>query len=160
MDALNLLKRQHREVEKMFREAKRADGNEKERIFIHIADALALHATIEEKRFYPSVMSNRTHDELLEALQEHLQMKRLLADMLDMDPDDERFDAKLTVLEEETKHHIEEEENKMFVWIQKEFPKEMLEALGDEMEQMINELQGTEPRQNIPMEIQEAPSIM
>src|SRR5688572_23550921 len=98
MDALSLLKKQHREVEELFQKAKSAEGPEKLQYFLQLADDLATHATIEEKVFYPSVLSGKTEDELLEAVQEHLQMKRILADMLDMEVSDERFDAKLKVL--------------------------------------------------------------
>lgn len=160
MDALNLLKKQHQEVEKLFKAAKKAEGNEKESLFLEIADQLAIHATIEEKIFYPAVLSEKTEDELQEALQEHLQVKRLLADMLDMDPEDERFAAKMTVLEEEVQHHVEEEEKEMFKDVKSYFPKEALEALGAEMEKMVKDLKETEPRDEIPAQTREVPPLI
>lgn len=159
MDAISLLKKQHRQAEKLFKAIKKADGREKEQLFLQLADDLAMHATIEEKLFYPQVLTQKTHDDLQEALQEHLQMKRLLADLLDMDPSDERFDAKVTVLEEEVLHHVEEEEDEMFKQVKKEFPKEMLEALGAEMEKMAGELKASEPRTEIPNETAQAPTL-
>ena len=56
-----------------------------------------MHDPIEEKIFYPSVMTGETRDQLIEATEEHLAVKRLLADMLELDCEDEHFDAKLTL---------------------------------------------------------------
>lgn len=160
MDALTFLKQQHREVEKLFEMAEKAEGDrEKESIFLQIADDLAIHATLEEKIFYPAVLSEKTEELLQEALQEHLQAKRLLADMLDMDPADKRFDAKLTVLQEEIAHHVEEEEKDMFVKVKKEIGKEQLEALGVQMEAMWKELKDADLIEQIPSQTGDVPSI-
>lgn len=156
MNAIKLLQDQHREVEQLFEKIKKAKPDQKEDLFLQLADELATHATIEEKLFYPQVMSKRTDELLQESVQEHLQAKRLLADMLDLDVSDEKFDAKLTVLEEEVKHHVSEEENELFVDVRKEFPDEMLETLGAEMEAMAEELRETEPRNEIPSQTDEA----
>ena len=160
MDALTFLKQQHREVEKLFEMADKAESDrEKESIFLQIADDLAIHATLEEKIFYPAVLSEKTDDLLQEALQEHLQAKRLLADMLDMDPADKRFEAKMKVLKEEIEHHVEEEEDEMFVKVKKEQSKEQLEELGLQMEAMWKELKDADLMEQIPNETKEAPSI-
>lgn len=159
MDAIKLLKQQHREVEQLFKKAENAEGREKEQIFLQIADDLAMHATIEERIFYPAVFSEATEDQLQEALQEHLQMKRMLADMLDMDASDDRFDAKLKVLKEEVEHHVEEEEDEMFKDVQKLLPKEALEALGAEMEALAAQLKSEDLREQIPAQTDEAPNL-
>lgn len=159
MNALNLLKQQHREVEKHLRAAKKAEGREKEQIFLQIADALALHATIEEKLFYPTVLNEKTEEELQEALQEHLQIKRLLVDLLDMDPQDARFAAKLSVLEEEVERHVEEEEGEFFEEVKRDLPAEALEALGAELEAMTKQLQTEQPRDELPAQTREAPHL-
>ena len=156
MDALTLLEKQHREVEELFKKAKKASGSQKESLFIQIADALATHTSIEEKIFYPAALAKETEDVLLEALQEHLQAKRLLADMLDMDGSDPRFDAKLTVLEEEGKHHVEEEEDDMFKKVRKLMDKEELQNLGVEMMNAVEMLKDSEPHTEIPNETDEA----
>jgi hemerythrin superfamily protein len=159
MDALSLLKKQHREVEELFQKAKSAEGPEKLQYFLQLADDLATHATIEEKVFYPGVLSGKTEDELLEAVQEHLQMKRILADMLDMEVSDERFDAKLKVLEDEVSHHVEEEEGQLFKDVAKEIDADVLERLGQEMESLAMMLRDSEPREEIPRETREAPPL-
>src|SRR6185369_7360153 len=108
MNAIELLEGQHREVEDLFEQMKEAETDkEKERLFTDIADKLAVHATIEERHFYPSVKAKDTESILLESVEEHLTIKRTLAHLLDMDAGDEAFDAKIKVLEEEVSHHVE-----------------------------------------------------
>src|SRR5882757_872578 len=100
MNAIDMLKQQHRDVEELFSSYEDLGKNaeqSKQRIFKEIADALALHATIEERHFYPAVKAKRTEDILLEALEEHLGIKRVIADLLQITSADETFDAKLKV---------------------------------------------------------------
>ncbi|HEY5950620.1 MAG TPA: hemerythrin domain-containing protein, partial [Kofleriaceae bacterium] len=97
IDALELLTEQHDEVEELLSQIEDSDDPEqKEELFREVADKIAAHSTMEEKIFYPSVMSEQTSEQLLEATEEHLAVKRVLADMLELDADDERFNAKLT----------------------------------------------------------------
>ena len=112
MNAVDMLKAQHRQVEKLFKAIEEASGEEKQALFFELADALAIHTTIEERHFYPGVNAGATEDLLREAVEEHLAAKRTLADLLDMEVDDAQFDAKLTVLKEQISHHVEEEEKR------------------------------------------------
>src|ERR1051325_2975432 len=71
MNAIELLKSQHREVEELFSEIQNADdASEKEELFTKLADSLAIHARIEEHQFYPGVKAQQTEDILLEAVEE------------------------------------------------------------------------------------------
>lgn len=149
MDALSLLKKQHREVEQLFQKVKKAEGLDKEAAFLQLADELATHASVEEKVFYPSVMSDQTDDDLQEAVEEHLEMKRTLADMLDMETADQRFDAKMETLEDQVRHHVSEEENELFKRVAQEFGKDVLERLGSEMERLAMIIRETEPADEI-----------
>jgi hemerythrin superfamily protein len=161
MNAIDLLESQHREVEKLFSKIEKSKSDDaKGRLFEEIADKLAVHASIEEHHFYPAVKANRTEDILLESLEEHLGIKRILADLLDIEASDETFDAKIKVLKEQVSHHVEEEESELFPKVRKLFNKEQLEALGQEMsaEQAELEDQG-EPRMAIPSEAGEAAHI-
>ena len=89
MNAIDLLESQHREVAKLFpRIEKAASPAAKEALFAEIADKLAVHAAIEEHHFYPAVKAKRTEDILLEALEEHLGIKRVLADLLETEASD------------------------------------------------------------------------
>ena len=155
MNALDLLKKQHEEVSKLFKKYEKLAEDavdERQELFEQIADRLAAHATIEEKFFYPSIKSEGTEDIVRESLEEHLSVKRLIADLLDMEPDDEAFDAKMQVLREQIEHHVEEEEDDMFKKVRKECSKEQLEDLGLQMEEEYEELMDREPRLQVPEE--------
>src|SRR5215212_7747783 len=105
MNAIKLLKRQHREVEALFKQMHKAKSESARRtVFEKIADALAVHATIEERHFYPSVKERATEGILLESLEEHLAVKRVIADLLRLDADDLTFAPKVKVLEDEVEH--------------------------------------------------------
>ena len=153
MNAIDLLKQQHREVEKLFKKIDKAGPDEKEQLFDQLADALAVHAAIEEQHFYPATKDARTEDLLQEAVEEHLSVKRIIADLLEMEPDDAQFDAKIKVLQEQVDHHVEEEEDELFPKVQKLHSKDELEDLGLLMEQTAQELkkQGA-PRMEVPKE--------
>jgi len=153
--ALELLTEQHSAVDKLIKrlEGKNASTAQKRAAFIELADSLAAHATIEEKLFYPAVLAKKTEDMLLEATEEHLQIKRVLADMLELDVDDDRFEAKLSVLREEVTHHAhEEEEDKLFPKLRTMMSSDELLALGGEMLSMFEQLMTQEPRKNVPKE--------
>ena len=159
MDAIELLKQQHREVEELFEKFEKAGEGKQEvmmDLFARIADNLAAHATIEEKLFYPSVYVGPTADKLQEAVEEHLAVKRVIADLLDMDPMDTQFKAKMKVLQELVEHHVEEEEKQLFKSVKKLLTKEELATLGEQMEVMFTELIQTEPRMQVPRETDEA----
>jgi hemerythrin-like domain-containing protein len=152
--AIDLLMDQHREVEKLFSEFDKASGAEdKEELFETIADKLAIHARIEEQYFYPAVTAKKTEDMVLEAFVEHTSVKRLLADLLETDADDPKFEAQMKVLKEQVEHHVEEEEDQLFPAAKKVLTREELVAVGQEMMALQTELEETEPRYGIPEEL-------
>lgn len=161
MNAIKLLKRQHREVDALFKQMDKARSTgQRQRIFEQIADALAVHATIEERHFYPSVKKKATEEILLQSLEEHLAMKRVIADLLECDAADETFEAKLKVLEDEVDHHVEEEEHELFPKVEKLFDDDALEAIGEEMESTKDELMAEgSPREAVPSETEHAATI-
>jgi hemerythrin superfamily protein len=153
MNAIEMLEEQHREVEDLFEELSEAKGKDKEPLFAQIADSLAIHATIEERHFYPAVKDRRTEDILLESLEEHLQIKRMLADLLATEVGDETFDAKIKVLQEEVEHHVEEEETDLFPKVRKIMSAEELEAIAGEMTATQQELlEEGNPREHVSAE--------
>jgi hemerythrin superfamily protein len=161
IDAIEMLKAQHVEVADLFEEYEEAEkGDEKQAIFEEIADKLAVHATIEEKHFYPAVKAKRTEDILLESLEEHLAIKRVIADLLKMDPSDDKYDAKVTVLREEVEHHVEEEQTDLFPKVKKLLDRPTLEALAQEMtatqEALLEE---GDPRDAVPGETSKSAEI-
>lgn len=154
IDALALLMMQHEEVEALIADLEDAtDPEHKEELFAELADKLAAHATIEERIFYPSMMHERTRELLVESTEEHLSMKRLLADMMELDASDEHFDAKLTVLKEQVRHHAhDEEENALFPKVRRLMSSDDLAAIGNEMLAMYVMLLEREPRKQVPAE--------
>src|SRR5689334_10443524 len=113
-DPIALLVHDHRRMEGML--AKLADADEAQRspLLDDVADALAAHVALEEEHFYPAVRARRTEDILLESLEEHLSLKRVMSDLLEMDTSDERWEAKMHVLKEQAEHHHKEEEEHLF----------------------------------------------
>jgi hemerythrin-like domain-containing protein len=154
VDAVELLKSQHREVEKLFKEIENAEEPEdKEALFEDLADKLAIHAKIEEQLFYPAVHEKKTEDMVLEAFVEHTSIKRLLADLLEADSSEPAFDAQIKVLKEQIEHHVEEEEKQLFPAAKKVLGKEELSAIAQEMMAVEADLEDTEPRNDIPEEL-------
>ena len=157
-NAVDLLEEQHREVEKLFAAFEKAeDAEDKEVIFEEIADKLAVHTKIEEQIFYPAVRAKKTEDMLMEAFVEHTSAKRLLADMLEGDPADKTFEAQMKVLKEQIEHHVEEEEEQLFPAAQKLLSDEELVGLAQEMTALQVELEGNDPRNDIPDDLAASP---
>ncbi len=155
-DVLALLTAQHEEVDTLFEKLEKMTGDKKSTI-IELADKLGAHATIEEKVFYPGVMSKETNEMLQESVEEHLEIKRLLADLLSDKLSAEQVDAKLSVLEENVSHHAhEEEEGKLFPLLRESMSDDELGALGSECLAMFEALMPQHPSQNIPNETDRA----
>jgi len=158
MDAINFLKSHHRELESQLDELKEAKVIDRKK-FNHMADALAAHITVEEEIFYPAVKAKRTEDILLESLEEHLSLKRVLADLVGLRADAEKFSAKLHVLAEQAEHHHEEEEENLFPKVRKLLDHEALVALAGEMEVRMKELVAESDRKQIPNQTEESTSL-
>lgn len=158
-NVLDLLTAQHEEVDSLFEKLEQGTGN-KQALFQELADKLAAHATVEEKLFYPQVMTKKTEDMLHESVEEHLQMKRTLADMLSLSVDSPEFEAKLNVLKEDVEHHAhEEEEEKLFPIVRKAMSDDELAALGNQVLEMFERLLPQHPAQNVRNEIEKAASL-
>jgi hemerythrin superfamily protein len=154
MNAIDLLEKQHREVEDLFEEFESAGERAqktKERLCRDISDQLAVHAEIEEKLFYPESKQEDTEDILRESVEEHLAVKRLLAEIMKGGTEDEQFEARMKVLQEQVEHHVEEEEKELFPKVRKSCSKEELEDLGNRMQQLADQLiEEGEPSAKIP----------
>jgi hypothetical protein len=110
-DALALLKADHRKVEDLFEKFESARGSERKAALAkEICTELMIHATIEEEIFYPACKEAVDEDQMDEAYVEHDGAKVMIAELLGSNPDQPFYDAKMTVLSEEIKHHVKEEE--------------------------------------------------
>jgi hemerythrin superfamily protein len=119
-DALELLKRDHREVETLFeRYQKAADENEKSAIAERICLMLKVHTRIEEEIFYPAARRRIDDKELInEALVEHQAAKDLIEEIESAEAGDPMAPARMQVLCEQIHHHVQEEENELFPEVQ------------------------------------------
>lgn len=116
VDAIKLLKDDHKEVKSYFKQYEELeDETEKQALADKICIALTVHAQIEEEIYYPATREAIDDDDLLdEAEVEHASAKQLIAEIQAMKAGDRLFDAKVTVLGEYIGHHVEEEEGEMF----------------------------------------------
>jgi len=132
-DAVQLLTCQHREMEGLLDAICKAEAAQRQALFAKVADELTVHIKAEEQIFYPAVHLARTEDDLLEALEEHLSLKRLLADLLELEPDDRAFEPKFKVLKEQTEHHHREEEEHLFPAVVRLIDPQERARLGERM---------------------------
>lgn len=138
MDAITLLRDDHRAVERLFKRFEKAGDRahvEKRQIVDRIIEELSIHAAVEEQVFYPVARATvpDTEDIALESLEEHHIVKWVLSELADLDPSNERFDAKVTVLIENVRHHVEEEEQEFFPKVRGQLRRKALGDLGDAM---------------------------
>lgn len=144
-DALEMLKRDHQKVIKLFQDFESLEqdyknNDHKSRIVKQICMALTIHAQIEEEIFYPAVRDVIDDDDLMdEADAEHAGAKSLIAQLEAMSPEDDHYDAKVIVLGEQVNDHIIEEEDEMFPQIKK--AKMDTLALGQEMMELKEDLE-------------------
>ena len=114
LDAVALLKQDHRKVEELFAQFEKASGEgRKQKVAGQICLELSVHAKIEEEIFYPACEGKVEEDLLKEAYVEHDGAKLLIADIMSGEPSDEFYDSKVKVLQEQIEHHVEEEEKRM-----------------------------------------------
>ena len=148
MNAIAFLTRQHRELEAELNALLESAGSERPLGFRAMADRLMAHVMVEEEIFYPAVKAKRTEDILLEALEEHLSLKRLLADLVELRADDAHFEPKLHVLKEQAEHHHQEEEQHLFPKVEKLLSGADLTELGQKMVRREGELLRERPREH------------
>lgn len=114
-DAINLLKKDHTKVKDLFDQFEKADNlREKKKIVAEAILELKLHIAVEEEIFYPAVRKPIGKKIMTEADEEHHVAKVLIAELEEMDGTEDHYDAKFTVLSENMRHHIREEEKDMF----------------------------------------------
>ncbi|HVE82458.1 MAG TPA: hemerythrin domain-containing protein [Myxococcales bacterium] len=149
MNAIQLLKHQHQEMGRLFKDIERCSDDEVleiRRLFAELADILAAHSEIEEQLFYPAVKQRQTEDMLKEFVQEHFEVKQILAQMLDLEAGSSEFILLLAQLKDVVLSHMKEEESDMFPKVQQLFEREDLVTLGEEMEHRFGEIIAGEPR--------------
>lgn len=137
-DALVLLKDDHRQLRKLFRRFESAGENAtktKGEVVDSILEALTVHTYIENEGLYPAIRRSLPdlEDDILESLEEHHVADVLCLELAAISPDNDRFDAKTTVLIELVEHHIEEEEDEWFPKVREALGRKQLQSLGAEL---------------------------
>jgi hemerythrin superfamily protein len=137
-DAIVLLKEDHKEVKKLFRKFRDAGEDahvEKGELVKKIIELLTVHTYIENEVMYPEVrkLVPDVEDDILESYEEHHVADVLCMELFMMNPDNDRFDAKTTVLIENVEHHIEEEEEEWFPKVRDALGRKQLSELGERM---------------------------
>ncbi len=146
-DAIVILKNDHKQIRKLFKQFQAAGEDAEERkgdIVKQIIEELQVHTYLENECMYPEVrkLLPDLEDDILESYEEHHVADVLVAELYAMKPGDERFDAKTTVLIENVLHHIEEEEQDWFPKVREGLGRKQLQDLGARM----NELREKAPR--------------
>jgi len=145
-DAIALLKADHRQVEEWFEQFEKArDGQRKQKLATQICNALKVHTAIEEEIFYPAFLDATEEEDIHhEAIVEHNGAKKLIAEIEEMSPDDDYYDAKVKVLSEMIKHHVKEEEQPGGMFAEAKKSELDLAELGQQMAARKMELEGQE----------------
>ena len=137
MDCLKLLKDEHDEVKALFKKIDKAEGTEAAGLWADIKSRLTLHEELEETLFYPQLKEDDTTNEIvLEGYQEHHVMDLLIQEISALKPSAEEWHPKVTVLMENTEHHIEEEEGELFPKVRKIWNTDKREQVGGKMQEM------------------------
>lgn len=146
LDATTLLRKDHAEVDAMFKQYENALGADRKSALVEkICAALEVHTAVEEEIFYPAVRAAiRDGDLMDEADVEHDSAKALIAQLRAGNPGDDHYDAKVTVLGEYIRHHVKEEQGEIFPKARK--AKLDLKALGDQIQARKAELEATPSR--------------
>lgn len=137
-DAIVMLRKDHDEIRRLFKEFQRAGENaeaRKGKLVDQILEALTVHTYLENECVYPEVrkLLPDLEDDVLESYEEHHVADVLCLELAAMKPSDERFDAKVTVLIESVTHHIDEEEQEWFPKVRDGLSRSQLQELGASM---------------------------
>jgi hemerythrin superfamily protein len=137
-DAIVMLKEDHKRVRKLFKEFQQAGENakaKKAKLVEQIIEELTVHTYLENEVMYPAVRKALPdlEEDILESYEEHHVADVLVMELSTMSPDDERFDAKTTVLIENVTHHIEDEEQDWFPKVREGLGRKDLQELGAQM---------------------------
>lgn len=151
MDAMSLLKDDHRKVKKLLAELESTTERgvkTREELFTKVKQELVVHEAIEEEIFYPALKEHpKTKEIALEGYEEHHVVDTVMAEIEGVAYDDEKWGAKFTVMKENLEHHIEEEEGEMFKQARQVFDQDELAQLGESMkarkEDLIRQLAAT-----------------
>lgn len=147
MTAIDLLKKDHGEVKKLFTQLGRTTTRavkRRQQLIEKLAEELEVHAKVEEEIFYPAVKESAQAGDLVrEALDEHGEIKRLTAELQGMDVSAEDLADRVKELRDAVVHHVTEEEREMFATAKERLGAEDLTRLGEQIQSRKAELKGS-----------------
>jgi hemerythrin superfamily protein len=137
MDVLTFLKDEHDRAKAIFKKLEDAEGASASRLWGQLSSMLQLHEEMEETLFYPQLKQEEAaKDLILEAYQEHHVLDLLMDEINKLKPSAEAWQPKIKVLQENTEHHIEEEEGELFAKVRKIWDADQRAKVGRQMEDM------------------------
>lgn len=159
MDAISLLKEQHREAEALMRQIEKADDIARLPLIEQLADALTVHTEIEEQIFYPGIKHKETEELLKDSFQEHAEVKTKLAILAEAEPGEGIISSTFQQMANEVRHHLHEEETQLFPTVQRVFDREALERMGERMMKLAEKLEAEESPSDRIAELPTPPSL-
>jgi hemerythrin superfamily protein len=137
MDALDLIKQDHKRLRKLLEETLEAEGSQREQRLDHLRTELVAHERMEEEVLYPRLRDEKkSHERVLEGYEEHHIADVLLDELLDVPPETDLWKAKVKVLKENVEHHMHAEEDQLFKGARAVLDRAELNRLGERMEQI------------------------
>lgn len=159
MSAIELLKRQHREVDDLFQRIKASTGDEKISLLGQVAEALTIHAALEEQFFYPFAREQGGLEGLIdESFQDHAEVKQLISELLQVKQTDPRLDELCMRLERMVTEHVTQEEASLLPRVEAQARPDELISMRAEMQEAINTWRNRELLRMA--EHQESPTLM
>ncbi len=158
MSAIELLKQQHREVDDLFQRIKASGGDEKISLLGQVAEALTIHAALEEHFFYPFAREQGVEGLIDESFQDHAEVKQLISEILQVKQTDPRLNELCLRLERMVTEHVSQEESSLLPTVQARANPEELLSMRAEMQEAINSWRNRELLRMA--EHQESPTLM
>lgn len=147
MDAIEMLERDHREVEELFAQLSTTSGPERQQTLNKLTKRLDIHADVEEAIVYPAMKKAGLDSQVSEATDEHQKVKDLLLQIEGMDPSSPDVDGLVAQLEADVTHHVEEEEGQVFPKFRDAVGQDYLVTLAEDVKVAENQaLRTQEPR--------------
>ena len=143
MDALDLIKQDHKRLKKLLQETLEADTPQREERMNHLRTELVAHERMEEEVLYPRLRDEKkAREEVLEGYEEHHVADVILDELLDMPTENDLWKAKVKVLKENVEHHMDEEESELFKKARAVLDKNELAQMGERMEKIKRSAEG------------------
>src|SRR5215208_709613 len=145
MNALDLIKEDHKRLKKLLADTLHAEGPQREERMDHLRTELVAHERMEEEVLYPRLRDEKkAREEVLEGYEEHHVADVILDELLDVPPETDLWKAKVKVLKENVEHHMKEEEDELFTKARAILGRDELEQLGERMEQIKRAAEGAD----------------